>query len=58
MSSGGRLDRPPTEHGWEFPPAEYRRRVEAIRGRMIAAGVDCLFLTAETNIRYLTGFHS
>ena len=25
---------------------------------MAAAGVDCLFLTSEKNIRYLTGFHS
>ena len=25
---------------------------------MVAAGVDCLFLTSEKNIRYLTGFHS
>ena len=58
MSSWGRLDRPPAEHAWEFPPAEYRRRVEAIRRRIIAAGVDCLFLTSEKNIRYLTGFHS
>jgi Xaa-Pro aminopeptidase len=58
MGSGGRLDRPPAEPGWEFPPAEYRRRVEAIRRRMAAVGADCLFLTSEKNIRYLTGFHS
>jgi Xaa-Pro dipeptidase len=53
-----RLDQPPAEPGWEFPPAEYRRRVEAIRQRMIAADLDCLFLTSEKNIRYLTGFQS
>ena len=58
MSSWGRLDQPPAEHGWEFPPAEYRRRVESVRRRMVDAGVDCLFLTSEKNIRYLTGFHS
>jgi Xaa-Pro aminopeptidase len=58
MSRLVRLDQPPTDHGWEFPPAEYRRRVDALRRRMAAAGVDCLFLTSEKNIRYLTGFHS
>ena len=58
MSGWGRLDQPPAEPGWEFPPAEYRRRVESVRRRMAAAGVDCLFLTSEKNIRYLTGFHS
>jgi Xaa-Pro aminopeptidase len=25
---------------------------------MVDAGIDCLFLTSEKNIRYLTGFHS
>ena len=58
MSSWGRLDQPPAEPGWEFPPAEYRRRVASVRRRMVAAGIDCLFLTSEKNIRYLTGFHS
>lgn len=58
MSGWGRLDQPPAEPGWEFPPAEYRRRVESVRRRMAAAGIDCLFLTSEKNIRYLTGFHS
>jgi len=56
--TAARLERPPADPGWEFPPAEYRRRLEAIRHRMIAAGIDCLFLTSEKNIRYVTGFHS
>src|SRR5262245_64198960 len=56
--SSGRLEHPPAQHGWEFPPEEYRRRVDATRRRMAEAGIDCLFLTSEKNIRYLTGFHS
>jgi Xaa-Pro aminopeptidase len=56
--SARRLDRPPADPGWEFSPVEYRRRIEAIRHRMIVAGVACLFLTSEKNIRYVTGFHS
>ena len=58
MSGWGLLDAPPAAADWEFPPAEYRRRVEAARRRMAAAGIDCLFLTSEKNIRYLTGFHT
>ena len=58
VSGVGQLDRPPAEPGWEFPPAEYRRRVDAIRRGMRTAGVDCLFLASEKNIRYVTGFHS
>jgi Xaa-Pro aminopeptidase len=54
----GRLEHPPAEHGWEFPPEEYRRRVDLTRRRMAEAGIDCLFLTSEKNIRYLAGFHS
>lgn len=54
----GRLDRPPADAGWEFPPEEYRRRIAAVRRRMADARIDCLFLTSEKNIRYLTGFHS
>ena len=56
--SSGWLEHPPAEHGWEFPPEEYRRRVDATRRRMAEAGIDCLFLTSEKNIRYLAGFHS
>jgi Xaa-Pro dipeptidase len=54
----GRLGGAPPEGAWEFPPAEYRRRVEGARRRMAALGLDCLFLTGEKNIRYLTGFHT
>jgi Xaa-Pro aminopeptidase len=52
------LDHPGAEPGWEFPPDEYRRRVDGVRRRMAALDIDCLFLTSEKNIRYLTGFHS
>lgn len=38
--------------------AEYRRWGEEARGRMFAFWIDCLFLTAKKNIRYLTGFRS
>ena len=58
MSGWGRLEHAPAQHGWEFPPEEYRRRVDATRRRMAEAGIDCLFLTSEKNIRYLAGFHS
>jgi Xaa-Pro aminopeptidase len=59
MTSGwGQLAAPPTGAGWEFPAEEYRRRVEGARTRMAALGLDCLFLTGEKNIRYLTGFHT
>jgi Xaa-Pro aminopeptidase len=54
----GQLDPPPAQAGWEFPVEEYRRRVEGARVRMAARGLDCLFLTSEKNIRYLTGFHT
>jgi Xaa-Pro dipeptidase len=54
----GQLATPPTDAGWEFSAEEYRRRVEGARARMAACGLDCLFLTSEKNIRYLTGFHT
>lgn len=57
MSGWGLLEAPPAVVGWEFPPEEYRRRVEKARRRMAATGIDCLFLTSEKNMRYLTGFH-
>lgn len=59
MTAGwGRLGSMPEEAGWEFPAAEYRRRLAGARMRMAALGLDCLFLTGEKNIRYLTGFHT
>ena len=59
MTTGwGQLDSPPAEAGWEFPAEEYRRRLAGARARMAALGLDCLFLTGEKNIRYLTGFHT
>lgn len=58
MSGWGLLDTPPANADWEFLPEEYRRRVEKARYRMSVAGVDCLFLTSEKNIRYLTGFNT
>lgn len=57
MSGWGLLEAPTAVGGWEFPPEEYRRRVEGARRRMASMGIDCLFLTSEKNIRYLTGFH-
>jgi Xaa-Pro dipeptidase len=58
MNGWGLLDTPPAKADWEFPPEEYRQRVEKARFRMSAAGVDCLFLTSEKNIRYFTGFNT
>jgi Xaa-Pro aminopeptidase len=58
MTDWGRLDAPPTGVRWEFEPSEYRRRVEGARRRMAALGIDCLFLTSEKNIRYLTRRHA
>jgi Xaa-Pro aminopeptidase len=52
------LKAPLSETAWEFPPDEYRRRLEGVRRRMAALGADCVFLTSEKNIRYLTGFHT
>lgn len=57
MNGWGLLDGQPVLAAWEFPPVEYRRRVESARKRMAAAEIDCLFLTSEKNVRYLTGFH-
>ncbi len=58
MSPWGLLDTAPSDGPWEFPPEEYRRRVEDARRLMAARGMDCLFLTSEKNIRYLAGFHT
>lgn len=58
MSEWGLLEAVPKNAEWEFSPEEYRRRVEGARHRMAAAGIDCLFLTSEMNIRYLTGYHT
>jgi len=58
MGESGLLHSPPREAVWEFPPEEFRRRLQGARRQMAAAGIDCLFLTSEKNIRYLTGFHT
>jgi len=58
MSGTDRLAAPPAGVRWEFPAQEYARRLSAVRQRMAATGVDCLFLTSEKNIRYFTGFSS
>lgn len=58
MSGWGLLDAPPAGARWEFEPGEYRRRLLGARRRMAEAAIDCLFLTSEKNIRYLTGFHT
>jgi Xaa-Pro aminopeptidase len=54
----GRLAKGPDEGRWEFTATEYRRRLGGARRGMAAAGLSCLFLASERNIRYLTGFHT
>lgn len=39
----------------EFPREEYESRCRAAQGRMEAAGLDGLFVTAEANLNYFTG---
>ncbi|OWU83498.1 creatininase [Oceanicola sp. 22II-s10i] len=39
-----------------FSPAEYDRRLTALRGIMAARGVDVVLLTSMHNIAYVTGF--
>ncbi len=46
MGGWGLLDAPPAAAGWEFPPEEYRRRVEGARRRMAA-----MTFPARTNAR-------
>ncbi|MFT6773034.1 MAG: Xaa-Pro aminopeptidase [Paracoccaceae bacterium] len=36
--------------------AEHRRRVNALQHGMAAAGIDAMLLTAEPDVRYVTGF--
>ena len=41
-----------------FPTGEYERRVERVRDRMRAAGLDALLVTDPANMNYLTGYES
>lgn len=52
------LEDPPEGAAWEFPAAEYRRRLDGGRRCMAELEITCLLLTSENAIRYFTGFHS
>ena len=39
-----------------FPPAEFRRRLDGLRGRMKVAGIDMLYLMAPESMYYLSGY--
>ena len=39
-----------------FPGKEFEKRLTNAQEKMSLAGLDALFLTAETDIRYFTGF--
>lgn len=39
-----------------FPQTEFETRLAALQGRMADTGLDALLLTAEHDIRYVTGF--
>ena len=39
-----------------FPPEEFRRRLDGLRRRMQAAGVDMLYLMAPERMYYLSGY--
>jgi Xaa-Pro aminopeptidase len=41
-----------------FPEAEYRRRVETVRGFMAERGLDALLVTFVPNVCYMTGYHA
>lgn len=41
-----------------FPMSEYRRRLQELRVRMEARGLDAVMITTPENICYLTGFES
>ncbi len=41
-----------------FPEAEYRRRVEKVRGYMAERGLDALLVTDVPNICYLSGYET
>jgi len=41
-----------------FPPETFRRRIEAVRGAIIARGLDAMIVSAPSNIYYLSAFHT
>lgn len=55
MSKLGWLSDSPKADEWEFSAAEYRRRVEKARSMMKQAGIACMLLTSDKNLRYLAG---
>ena len=50
------LTRTPVPKELAFPLAEYQARVERVRARMAAAGLDLLLVTHPPNLCYLTGY--
>ena len=58
MNGIGRLGAGLVEGRWEFSASEYRRRLDGLRRGMAAAGLDCVLVASERNMRYLTGFHT
>ncbi|RXG83575.1 M24 family metallopeptidase [Bradyrhizobium zhanjiangense] len=55
MSKIGRLSGNSTDIDWEFSGPEYRRRVEKARKLMRNAGMSCMLLTGDKNVRYMAG---
>ena len=41
-----------------FPAAEFDRRLERVRGALVARGLDALIVSAPANIYYLSAFHT
>ncbi len=58
MNGMGRLEVGAVDGRWEFSAAEYRHRLDGLRRGMAAAGLDCVLLASERNMRYVTGFHT
>jgi Xaa-Pro aminopeptidase len=42
----------------DFETAEFEARCEAAQARMVADGIDALFLTTEAELRYFSGFRT
>ena len=41
-----------------FPPADFDRRLELVRGALVTRGLDAVIVTAPANIYYLSAFHT
>lgn len=44
--------------GMVFPEAEYKQRLERVKNRMRAEGLDALLVTEHCNLFYLTGYYT